>query len=169
MARYGRLTVLKTKRVPSSEKGRKTKAIALCKCDCGRHVERTVKALKAGKSNSCGCLKGRKAEADLRIRKSRKMLNYARARAKDKGLPFNIDINDIVIPEVCPLLDIPLVLDNEIFADNSPSLDRLIPSLGSVKGNVLVISVRANTIKHNSSIDELMLLTERRHAIFMEG
>lgn len=97
------------------------------------------------------------------------MLNYARARAKKKSLPFDIELDDIVIPDICPLLDIPLVLDNQLFADNSPSLDRLIPSLGYVKGNVKVISVRANTIKNNATIDELMLLTERLHAIFIEG
>jgi len=169
MSRYGRLTVIKTKRLPSSEKDRKTKLVATCKCDCGRHVERTIKALKAGKTTSCGCSRKRKAKPDLRTRKAKSMLNYARARAKKKGLPFNIELDDVVIPDICPLLDIPLVLDNELFADNSPSLDRLIPSLGYVKGNVKVISVRANTIKNNATIDELMLLTERLHAIFTEG
>ena len=169
MARYGRLTVVKTKRVPSKEKGRKTKSISICRCDCGRTVERTTKALKAGKTQSCGCIKGRKKEPDIAIRKARAMLNYARARAKKKGLPFNLELTDIVIPKNCPLLDIPLVLDNEVFADNSPSLDRLIPHLGYVKGNVKVISVRANTIKSNATLDELMLLTERLHAILIEG
>ena len=40
--------------------------------------------------------------------------------------------------------------------DNSPSIDRLIPELGYIKGNVNVISLRANIIKNNATKDELI-------------
>lgn len=33
----------------------------------------------------------------------------ARKRAKEKGLEFNITVDDIVIPETCPVFDIPLM------------------------------------------------------------
>jgi hypothetical protein len=39
--------------------------------------------------------------------------------------------------------------------DNTPSLDKIIPSLGYVKGNVAVISWKANVMKSNLSIDML--------------
>ena len=169
MTRYGRLTVLEVKREPVKETGRKTRPTAVCKCDCGNIVTRKLKTLRAGKSNSCGCIKGRVKCDDPVLRKRQQILVYAKARAKKKSLPFDLTIEDIVIPTHCPLLDIPLVLDNVIFADDSPSLDRLIPHLGYIKSNIQVISVRANTIKNNASLDELMLLTERLHAIFMEG
>jgi hypothetical protein len=55
--------------------------------------------------------------------------------------------------------------------DNSPTLDRIIPSLGYVRGNVKVISMRANVLKHNASLDELKKLVawlekELKHADF---
>lgn len=42
--------------------------------------------------------------------------------------------------------------------DASPSLDKIIPSLGYVPGNVLVISWRANRIKCDATANELMLI-----------
>jgi hypothetical protein len=39
--------------------------------------------------------------------------------------------------------------------DSSPSLDRIDNSKGYVKGNVAVISFRANTLKNNATADEL--------------
>lgn len=38
---------------------------------------------------------------------------------------------------------------------DSPSIDRIIPALGYVKGNVIVVSQRANTIKNNATPEEL--------------
>ena len=43
---------------------------------------------------------------------------------------------------------------------SSPSLDRIIPSLGYVKGNIRVISFRANTLKNNATLSELELILE---------
>lgn len=43
--------------------------------------------------------------------------------------------------------------------DNSPTLDRIIPELGYVKNNIIVISFRANRIKCNATIDELKKIT----------
>jgi len=42
-----------------------------------------------------------------------------------------------------------------VFAHHSPSLDRVVPNLGYVKGNVHVISWRANSLKKNATIEEL--------------
>jgi hypothetical protein len=44
--------------------------------------------------------------------------------------------------------------------DSSPSLDRLVPALGYVIGNIHVISNRANTLKNNASIKELECVIE---------
>tara|TARA_R100000951_G_C2625377_1_gene175824 strand:+ start:433 stop:936 length:504 start_codon:yes stop_codon:yes gene_type:complete len=101
--------------------------------------------------------------------KEASMLRCARHRAKVNELPFDIEIEDIIIPSVCPLLEIPLILDLSRIGPNSPSLDRLIPSLGYVKGNVSVISHRANTLKNNASIDELMLLTDNLHKLIVSN
>jgi hypothetical protein len=89
------------------------------------------------------------------------MFRSARHRARQKGIPFCLDIDDIRIPERCPLLDIPLLQKIVVGngpSDNSPSLDRIEPSLGYVKGNIWVISRRANMIKNAASFEEFRLI-----------
>lgn len=86
---------------------------------------------------------------------TRTLWQGARYRAKKKGIPFAIDIADVVIPEKCPILGITLAISKETVDDNSPTLDRIIPSLGYIKGNVIVISHRANSIKQNATAEEL--------------
>lgn len=88
------------------------------------------------------------------------LLNAARARAKRKGIPFEITEEDFTIPSECPLLEIPLFPGEGKVCDNSPTLDRKIPELGYVKGNVWVISFRANMIKNSSSFDEFQLISK---------
>lgn len=86
------------------------------------------------------------------------MLIQARQRAIKKGLNFNIDKSDIVIPENCPLLNIPLFVGDGKLGPNSPTIDRIICEKGYIKGNVMVISAKANTAKGNLSFAELNLL-----------
>lgn len=89
------------------------------------------------------------------------LLRGAKQRALKQEIPFNITISDIDIPEYCPLLNIRLVRhvgDNPRNTDDSPSIDRIIPELGYVRGNVWVISNRANRLKNNATLEELRLL-----------
>jgi hypothetical protein len=85
------------------------------------------------------------------------MLFKARTRAKEKNMEFSISINDLSIPDLCPLLEIPIVWDVATGAatPNSPSLDRIDNTKGYVKGNVWVISMRANFIKASATPEEL--------------
>lgn len=77
-------------------------------------------------------------------------------RAEKSGIPFNIEVSDVVAPEFCPVLGIRLQrLPGLEMRDEAPSVDRLIPELGYVKGNVIVISFRANRIKNDATIEEL--------------
>jgi hypothetical protein len=101
----------------------------------------------------------------LRVIDSRKiMLSHAKKRALEKGLECTITVNDIIIPNICPFLQIPIfVCTSEISGrhgpcDNSPSLDRLDNTKGYIPGNVLVVSFRANSLKKDASIEELELL-----------
>lgn len=86
--------------------------------------------------------------------KEQVMLTGAKVRAKQQGLPFDITIADIVIPEVCPVLGIPIQSGEGKLSPNSPSLDKIAPEKGYVKGNICVISHRANSIKSNGTIEE---------------
>lgn len=94
-----------------------------------------------------------------RIRNLSKILvKAARDRAKKKGLPFDLTVSDISIPETCPVLGIPISPGERGFHPNSPTIDRFIPELGYVRGNVSVISCRANGIKSDANLEEVELL-----------
>jgi hypothetical protein len=86
------------------------------------------------------------------------MIVAARARAKRGGYPFTITKDDIIIPKLCPLLGIPMYSSLGKVTPNSPSLDKIVPSKGYVKDNILVISYRANAIKTDASLEELKLI-----------
>lgn len=90
------------------------------------------------------------------------LLSAARSRAKKKNIPFSLTVKDIVIPEVCPVLGIPLVrhFDQHGGLDDSPSIDRIIPELGYVEGNIQVISRLANNMKSNASPEQLLLFAK---------
>lgn len=83
------------------------------------------------------------------------LLRSSRDRAKKAGLEFNIDLSDIHIPEFCPILGIPIVRIQGSKTGGSASLDRIDNSRGYVKGNVWVISLKANIMKSNATPDEL--------------
>ena len=99
--------------------------------------------------------KGKQVNKEWTIRKKELLLiASAKHRAKKYGLDFNIDSSDIIIPEVCPVLGIPIFRNNPQCKDNSPSLDRIDNSKGYVKGNVCVISFRANQLKNCGTLEE---------------
>ncbi len=104
----------------------------------------------------------KRTTAANKIRKKRDpaifLLTWAKQRAKSKGLECSISSVDIVIPEKCPVLGIPLAPSLGMASDASPSLDRIDPSKGYIPGNVTVISRRANTIKSDVTREELQLL-----------
>jgi hypothetical protein len=78
----------------------------------------------------------------------------AKKRAEAKNIPFNITPQDIVIPKICPLLRIRLFPSKGQPGRNSPSLDRIKPARGYVKGNIRVISYKANSMKSDSTLKE---------------
>lgn len=84
----------------------------------------------------------------------------AKGRAKKNDVPFSITAADVVVPTHCPVLDTPLVrgTGSRGVVDTSPTLDRLVPHLGYVPGNVVVISARANRIKNNATAAEVRAL-----------
>jgi hypothetical protein len=88
------------------------------------------------------------------------LLSGARLRAKNKSVPFSIKVSDIVVPEYCPALGIKLQIGVGMAQKSSPTLDRFIPALGYVPGNVYVISKHANTIKNNATLEEVRMVAE---------
>lgn len=92
----------------------------------------------------------------------RKMLDAAKRRAKQQGVPFDLTVDDIHIPAFCPVLGVKLERSagGSSGGDNSPSLDKIVPERGYVRGNVIVISNKANRMKSNGTFDEMRRLAE---------
>jgi hypothetical protein len=89
-----------------------------------------------------------------------RILSRIKSRAKRDGIPFNLEAADIVIPDVCPVLGIPIVQNQgrQGYFPDSASVDRIVPSQGYVKGNVRVISQRANQLKSDATVAEMRLV-----------
>lgn len=104
--------------------------------------------------------KGYHALPDVRARRKRyrelnperTMLDGVKNRCHRRKMKCDITVQDIVIPEVCPILLVPLKKYDKNWA---PSLDRVDNSKGYEKGNVRVISKRANALKGDMSIDDI--------------
>jgi hypothetical protein len=92
------------------------------------------------------------------------LLRSAKARAKTKGLAFNIEVQDIKIPEYCPIANIKLQVAKGQQTGASPTLDRIDSSKGYIKGNVAVISHRANSAKRDLTFDDI-----ERLYLYMKG
>lgn len=164
--KFGRLIVVEENRIV---KNNKTRLVSTCECECGNTKICDRYSLTQGSTLSCGCIR---KETTIAFNKTKKkppgelkcddrrygIFHNAKSRAKKKGLPFTIKIEDIVIPEVCPLLNIPLVSTSDCNDPGNPSLDQIVPGKGYTPDNIQVISYRANALKWNASVEELEIL-----------
>lgn len=82
----------------------------------------------------------------------------AKSRAKKKQIEFNLNIEDIKIPNTCPALGIQMMIGDD--KCGSPSLDRIDNNKGYIRGNVIVVSYKANSLKRDSSLDERQKLVD---------
>ena len=80
------------------------------------------------------------------------LVDRARHRSKRDNREFNITKADIVIPEKCPILNEKFIPGHKHLG---PSLDRVDNSKGYVKGNIRVISKKANHLKGAATIEQL--------------
>lgn len=85
------------------------------------------------------------------------MVRQAQQRARRQGLACDLKVGDVVIPTHCPVLGMLLARGPKHNA-TSPSLDRIKPELGYVKGNVRVISWRANCLKRDGALEEFIAI-----------
>jgi len=78
-----------------------------------------------------------------------------KSKCKKESIPFDLTHADIIVPSHCPILGIPLIIGDTNSQDGSPSIDRKDPKLGYVRGNIQIISHKANTIKSDATILEI--------------
>ncbi len=109
----------------------------------------------------------RKGQYDWRVKNPKKYLvSRARGRAKLEGLPFSITDADFEMPEYCPVFPwLKLEFSNGRGSrpDNIPTLDKIIPALGYVPGNIAIISMRANRLKSDATAEELRAILDWVH------
>ena len=136
-------------------------------CICNKCLkECIINGSEIKRAQSCGCEKGVSPDQReaFQLNKThffeRRLLNYARRNSKRRGEECSLELEDIVIPEYCPLLGIKLDTSSGSKQDTSPSVDRIDSSKGYTRENVWVISQRANRIKNNSTIEELRMIYE---------
>lgn len=85
----------------------------------------------------------------------KRLLYSTKQTARKYNYDFSLDETDIVIPEYCPYLGIKITnLPKQ--NDSNPSVDRIDSSKGYVKGNIEVISSKANRMKNNATQEELI-------------
>lgn len=74
-------------------------------------------------------------------------------RSRAAKIKFNITVDDLIYPRFCPILNIPIT--RKLKRDNFPSIDRVNPKNGYIKGNVKIISHKANRMKQDNTIESL--------------
>lgn len=94
-----------------------------------------------------------KEEARRKVKWRETIINVLRTRAKVRNLEFDLEADDIPdIPKICPILQVPMLKHTPY----TPSVDRMDSSKGYVKGNVWIISQKANGMKSNATMEELL-------------
>jgi hypothetical protein len=96
-----------------------------------------------------------KAQLRVYYRKNtiKNLLAEARKRARAQNLPYELKASDLVVPAICPVLGIPIIPGGP--RDNWPSIDRHVPARGYVVDNVQIISMRANFLKRDGTLEEI--------------
>ena len=117
--------------------------------NCGVIFEKTSKMTLCKKCN-CSRVKSQRPEW--------KMHQRAKRRSLEKGMEFDIEVSDIVIPDECPATGIKINANSGRSGayKNSPSLDRIDNSRGYTKDNIQVLSQCANAMKGAASVEELV-------------
>ena len=87
-----------------------------------------------------------------------------RRKSKNLNMDFNIDASYLkeIFPtdKKCPALGMPFKVGYEGGVSNSPSLDRIDNSKGYIKGNVVWVSMLANTIKTSATPEQIIRVGE---------
>jgi len=121
---------------------------------CSFHKHKNCKFGVNSVCKSCRHPKSKKGYADRSIEE--KLLDGAKQRAKQYNRDFNITLDDIKVSDRCPVLGKKFIHNTEM----APSLDRVDNSLGYIRGNIMVISRKANTLKSSASIDDIKKVLE---------
>ena len=95
-----------------------------------------------------------------------RLLEASRRRGREKNIPYDIvSYKEIEIPTHCPYLNVELDYDGTR-GKNAASIDKIIPELGYTKGNIQIISMLANQMKSNATIEELLTFSQSINELY---
>ncbi len=92
-------------------------------------------------------------------------------RAKKQGVPFSEEAYREALaaaPEFCPVLGTKLTSHDRTLPSHA-EIDRIVPGLGYIRGNLWAISKRANTIKNDATPEELRIVADAVERRITEG
>lgn len=173
--KFTRLTVLGM----SKQRSPQNEILWDCLCDCGTKRKLTTRSLKCGNSRSCGCLR-RQLQSGENNHQARKNIERCNGRfipstdewyqsaeriknaSKTRGIKFGFNssaelalyLKDIAPPK-CPIFGTRFKKGAGRPQDQSPSVDKIIPSKGYVRGNIQIISHLANRMKNDATPKQL--------------
>lgn len=154
------LTIVKD--TPLNEEVRNKRIALFCKLDylSRNNITEQQLRLRQKESRRLWASKSRKRGDERNTRQFvTGVLGTMKRKCRKEGIPFDLEVDDVVIPSHCPVLGIEMKWCNKI-TEQTPSFDRFDPDGGYVKGNVNVISFKANRLKSNATIDELKAIID---------
>ena len=103
-----------------------------------------------------------KANKKYRLNPIPQLIFAFKKRAKTQKVPFDLTVEDIRdllknAGNICPVLGVKMTISELGSGDTnySPSFDRIYPKKGYVKGNIVIVSNKANRIKTDATVDEI--------------
>ena len=134
------------------------------RCEKNKPLKEIAKNKNRKDGYSCYCKECIKIKSlEFRVNNPlQQMLSNTKSSAKKRGIEFTLTIDDIVIPEICPYLKIKLEFNaGNGLSPNTPSIDRINTDGGYHKDNIRIISHKANSLKSDLTIDNLILFANQ--------
>jgi hypothetical protein len=88
------------------------------------------------------------------------LLSNSKHRAKKAGLEHTLTREDIIIPDVCPVLGVEMKREGRDTWVTAPSIDRIDNSRGYTPDNIVIVSRRANLLKKDATLTEMRSLVK---------
>ena len=132
-----------------------TKTCTTCELEKPLHDFPPDRRSRDGKQSKCRACINEWMRVHYRKDPVWSMLRRAKARASKEGFDFDLSAEDISpLPTVCPVFGVPLRISEVAQDPNAYSLDRIDNTKGYVRGNVAVMSYRANRLKNDGTAAE---------------
>lgn len=155
--KYNKLTIVDIARNDEHNK-RQVK----CKCDCGQFWVGNIASLKRGLTKSCGCHKTSVVRKLGHEDISYSYYRRTKQHAINKGLKFDITIQDIWDVYIkqdkkCKLSGVKIKFEPDYNKSRlqTASIDRISSDEGYTKKNIQIVHRRINIIKGNQDLEEL--------------